>query len=122
MGPPVSSRMTPATAREDTLRAVRRALRDRQTVVLSLPGDVQDAKLGSNLEPLALSPDTGRLHPDPDAVSALAGEILEAKRPLYKRAWLWGTIGGVLAAGALATALTLTLLPDPPAAVTISPR
>jgi thiamine pyrophosphate-dependent acetolactate synthase large subunit-like protein len=73
---------TPATAREDTLRAVRRALRDRQTVVLSLPGDVQDAKLGSNLEPLALPPDTGRLHPDPTAVRSLAGEILAAKCPL----------------------------------------
>ena len=35
---------TPATAREDTLRAVTRALRDRQTVVLSLPTDVQDAR------------------------------------------------------------------------------
>ena len=32
-------------AREDTLRAVTRALRDRQTVVLSLPTDVQDAPL-----------------------------------------------------------------------------
>ena len=35
---------TPATAREDALRAVTRAVRDRQTVVLSLPIDVQDAK------------------------------------------------------------------------------
>ena len=73
---------TAATARDDTLRAVRSAMRDRQTVVLSLPGDVQDAKLGSNLEPLALPPETGRLYPGPDAVRALADEILSAKRPL----------------------------------------
>ena len=34
---------TPQSARGDLLRAVTRALRDRQTVVLSLPLDVQDA-------------------------------------------------------------------------------
>ncbi len=73
---------TAATAREDTLRAVRRALRERQTVVLSLPGDVQDAKLGSNLEPLALPPDGGRLQPDPRAVQSLIDEISRAKRPI----------------------------------------
>src|SRR6476660_6728854 len=36
---------TAASAREDTLRAVTRAMRDRHTVVLSLPTDVQDAIL-----------------------------------------------------------------------------
>ena len=42
----VSERIhTAASAREDTLRAVTRAMRDRQTVVLSLPTDVQDAIL-----------------------------------------------------------------------------
>ena len=40
----VSERLhTPASARDDALRAVTRALRDRQTVVLSLPLDVQHA-------------------------------------------------------------------------------
>ena len=73
---------TPASARADTLRAVTRALRDRRTVVLSLPGDVQDAPLASNLPPLALPPDPGRLQPDPAAVRALADEIQRAKRPL----------------------------------------
>ena len=43
---------TPGTAREDALRAVSRALRERQTVVLSLPLDVQHAPLASNLPPL----------------------------------------------------------------------
>jgi thiamine pyrophosphate-dependent acetolactate synthase large subunit-like protein len=79
----VSERIhTPASARADTLRAVTRALRDRQTVVLSLPGDVQDAPLASNLPPLALPPDPGRLQPDPDAVGKLADEVAKAKRPL----------------------------------------
>src|SRR5947209_8671678 len=47
---------TAASAREDTLRAVTRALRDRQTVVLSLPTDVQDAILPGAIPPLTLPP------------------------------------------------------------------
>ncbi len=49
----VSERVdSPQSARGDLLRAVTRALHDRQTVVLSLPLDVQDAKLnGSNAPP-----------------------------------------------------------------------
>jgi len=42
----VSERVyAPHTALNDTVRAVTRAMRDRQTVVLSLPIDVQDAQL-----------------------------------------------------------------------------
>ena len=79
----VSERIyTPPDAREDTLRAVTHALRDRRTVVLSLPTDVQDAELTSNSSPLTLPPDPGRLHPDPEAVRRLADAILQAKRPL----------------------------------------
>ena len=73
---------TPESARADTLRAVTRALRDRQTVVLSLPGDVQDAEIASNLPPLALPPAPGRLQPDAAAVQILVDEILKTKRPL----------------------------------------
>jgi thiamine pyrophosphate-dependent acetolactate synthase large subunit-like protein len=73
---------TPGTAREDALRAVTRALRERQTVVLSLPLDVQHAALASNLPPFELSPSGGRLHPDPRAVKALADALLQAQRPL----------------------------------------
>jgi acetolactate synthase I/II/III large subunit len=73
---------TPATAREDALRAVSRALRERQTVVLSLPLDVQHAPLASNLPPLELPPSSGRLHPDPRAVKELADTFLQAQRPL----------------------------------------
>ena len=72
---------TPGTAREDALRAVSRALRERQTVVLSLPLDVQHAPL-SNLPPLELPPSGGRLHPDPHAVTALADALLKTQRPL----------------------------------------
>jgi thiamine pyrophosphate-dependent acetolactate synthase large subunit-like protein len=73
---------TPGTAREDALRAVTRALRERQTVVLSLPLDVQHAPLASNLPPLELPPSGGRLHPDPRAVSELADALQGAQRPL----------------------------------------
>src|SRR5271165_2607385 len=68
----VSERLhTPASAREDAQRAVVRALRDRQTVVLSMPLDVQNATLASNLPPLDLPPAPGRLYPDPQAIKAL---------------------------------------------------
>jgi thiamine pyrophosphate-dependent acetolactate synthase large subunit-like protein len=79
----VSERLhTPGSAREDMLRAVTRALRDRQTVVLSMPLDVQHTPLASNLPPLELPPAPGRLHPDPRAVERLADALLHAQRPL----------------------------------------
>jgi thiamine pyrophosphate-dependent acetolactate synthase large subunit-like protein len=79
----VSERIhTPATAREDTLRAVVRALRDRQTVVLSLPTDVQDAPFPGKTPPFALPPAPGPLHPDPASVGAFAGALAKAQRPL----------------------------------------
>ena len=79
----VSERVhTPNSAREDTLRAVTRALRDRQTVVFSLPLDVQHAPLASNLPPLELPPAPGRLYPDPQAVQRLAEALARAQRPL----------------------------------------
>src|SRR5579862_8928924 len=62
---------TPGSAREDVLRAVTRALRDRQTVVLSMPLDVQHAPLPTNQPPLELPAVPGRLHPDPRAVERL---------------------------------------------------
>jgi thiamine pyrophosphate-dependent acetolactate synthase large subunit-like protein len=73
---------TPSSAREDTLRAVTRALRDRQTIVLSLPLDVQHAPLASNLPPLDLPPAAGRLYPDPRSIARLADALLQAQRPL----------------------------------------
>jgi thiamine pyrophosphate-dependent acetolactate synthase large subunit-like protein len=79
----VSERLhTPGSAREDMLRAVTRALRDRQTVVLSMPLDVQHTPLASNLPPLELPPAPGRLHPDPRAIERLADALARAQRPL----------------------------------------
>ena len=73
---------TPQTARDDLLRAVTRALHGRQTVVLSLPLDIQDARLSGSNVPLELTPAPGRLHPDPVDVRALAEAIAHAQRPL----------------------------------------
>jgi thiamine pyrophosphate-dependent acetolactate synthase large subunit-like protein len=79
----VSERLhTVNSAREDTLRAVTRALRDRQTVVLSMPLDVQHAPLPTNQPPLELPAAPGRLHPDPRAVESLADALSRAQRPL----------------------------------------
>jgi thiamine pyrophosphate-dependent acetolactate synthase large subunit-like protein len=79
----VSERLhTVGSARDDALRAVTRALRDRQTVVLSMPLDVQHAPLPTNQPPLELPPAPGRLHPDPRAVARLADSLAQAKRPL----------------------------------------
>ena len=79
----VSERIhTASSAREDTLRAVTRATRDRQTVVLSLPLDVQDAPLPLSNSPLQLPPPASRMHPDPAAVRRLVDAILQSKRPL----------------------------------------
>src|SRR5262249_4325092 len=74
---------TPATAREDALRAVTRALGERQTVVLSLPTDVQDAPVTGNVPPLALAPAPGPLHPDPAGVRRLVEAIDAAERPVF---------------------------------------
>jgi len=73
---------TPQSARGDLLRAVTRALHDRQTVVLSLPLDVQDAKLNGSNAPLELAPMPGRVQPNPEDVQRLAGAAAGAKRPL----------------------------------------
>jgi thiamine pyrophosphate-dependent acetolactate synthase large subunit-like protein len=73
---------TPQSARGDLLRAVTRALHDRQTVVLSLPLDVQDAKLNGPNAPIELAPMPGRLQPNPEDVRRLAGAAARAKRPL----------------------------------------
>jgi thiamine pyrophosphate-dependent acetolactate synthase large subunit-like protein len=73
---------TPQSARGDLLRAVTRALHERQTVVLSLPLDVQDAKLNGPNAPLELAPMPGRLQPSPEDVRRLAEAAARAKRPL----------------------------------------
>jgi thiamine pyrophosphate-dependent acetolactate synthase large subunit-like protein len=79
----VSERIhTASSAREDTLRAASRAMRDRQTVVLSLPLDVQDSAAPSNNPALGLPPAANRMHPGPAAVREIVDVILQSKRPL----------------------------------------
>jgi thiamine pyrophosphate-dependent acetolactate synthase large subunit-like protein len=73
---------TPQSARADLLRAVTCALHDRQTVVLSLPLDVQDAQLSGSNAPLELAPMPGRLQPNPEDIQRLAEAVARAKRPL----------------------------------------
>ena len=72
----------PETARSDVLRAVTRALRDRQTVVISLPTDVQDARLQLSTALLEPLPAASRIQPDPVALRDLAVALAHAKRPL----------------------------------------
>jgi thiamine pyrophosphate-dependent acetolactate synthase large subunit-like protein len=73
---------TPQSARSDLLRAVTRALRDRQTVVLSLPLDVQNAKFNGSIASLEMTPMAGRLQPEAQDVRRLAEAVARAKRPL----------------------------------------
>jgi thiamine pyrophosphate-dependent acetolactate synthase large subunit-like protein len=73
---------TPQSARSDLLRAVTRVLHDRQTVVLSLPLDVQDAELNGTNAPLEMKPMPGRVQPEPKDVRRLAEALARAKRPL----------------------------------------
>lgn len=73
---------TPQSARSDLLRAVTRAMRDRQTVVLSLPLDVQDATVNGSNEPIELDPMPGRLQPDQNDIRRLVEAMWRAKRPL----------------------------------------
>src|SRR5271156_3162871 len=79
----VSERLhTVNSAREDTLRAVTRALRARQTVVWRMPPAGPHAPLPTNRPPLELPAAPGRLHPDPRAVERLADALSRAQRPL----------------------------------------
>jgi thiamine pyrophosphate-dependent acetolactate synthase large subunit-like protein len=108
----VSERLhTVNSAREDALRAVTRAMRDRQTVVLSMPLDVQHTPLASNLPPLELPPAPGRLHPDPRAVERLADALARAQRPLIlggRGAVISGAEGTLVALADRAGALLAT--------------
>jgi thiamine pyrophosphate-dependent acetolactate synthase large subunit-like protein len=108
----VSERLhTVNSAREDALRAVTRAMRDRQTVVLSMPLDVQHTPLASNLPPLELPPAPGRPHPDPRAVERLADALARAQRPLIlggRGAVISGAEGTLVALADRAGALLAT--------------
>src|SRR5690606_5141385 len=70
------------TALNDTVRAATRAMRDRQTVVLSLPIDTQDEVLPDGVAaptmPAAIPP----VIPSSGAIERLVDAILQAKRPV----------------------------------------
>ncbi|GAA5170569.1 thiamine pyrophosphate-binding protein [Pseudonocardia eucalypti] len=94
------------TAVADTVRAYRTALQQRRTVVLNLPLDVQELdapetdapetdlpgadlpgadRLGADppgVAPVVVAP-ASPIRPDPDAVTALAGMLARARRPVF---------------------------------------
>lgn len=73
---------TPETAIADVLRAYRTALRQRTTVVLNLPLDVQAAPAVGNIEGLSIEPAPTQ-RPDPRSLTEFV-ELLEAsERPVF---------------------------------------
>lgn len=74
------------TAVADTVRAYRTALQQRRTVVLNLPLDVQELEVkeldAPEAELPAMAP-ASPIRPDPDAVTALAGLLARARRPVF---------------------------------------
>lgn len=80
---------TPDTAVSDLLRSVRRVMRDQQTVVLSIPEDVQKALFSERgeSESVASLMKQGffsplRTIPDPATIQALAEAVEQSDRPL----------------------------------------
>lgn len=80
---------SPATALDDFTRAIKRVLRDRSTVVISLPEDVQKASFdgGSDVQAAIASIKSSallpqRIHPDPLRNKALADLVEQSKYPL----------------------------------------
>ncbi|WP_184814142.1 thiamine pyrophosphate-binding protein [Actinophytocola algeriensis] len=78
----VSERVhSPASAVADTVRAYRKAVHERRTVVLNLPLDVQAAPAvpGPATVPVVPRP----VRPDADAVASLANALRGARRPVF---------------------------------------
>ncbi|OLE21782.1 MAG: acetolactate synthase [Actinobacteria bacterium 13_1_20CM_3_71_11] len=69
------------SAVDDTVRAVRRAVAERRTVVLSLPLDVQAGSVSSP-GPVSL-PSDPVVVPSPSAVSSLADLLASSSRPVF---------------------------------------
>src|SRR5581483_5892442 len=70
------------TALADTVRAYTTAIRERRTVVLNVPLDVQVQQAD---DPADIHPPTpvGAIRPDPTAVTALADAVIRAQRPVF---------------------------------------
>jgi acetolactate synthase I/II/III large subunit len=72
---------SPATAVADTARAYRTAERERRTVVLAMPLDVQAASCGpAEIPPL---PPLGPLAPSPQGVARLTRALTRSARPVF---------------------------------------
>ncbi|GAA2335629.1 thiamine pyrophosphate-binding protein [Dactylosporangium salmoneum] len=71
---------TPQSAVEDVLRAARRAVLERRTVLVSLPLDVQAGETLPQARPM---PEPPVLVPAPRAVAALADLLQRAERPVF---------------------------------------
>lgn len=72
----------PHTALTDVMRAVNRAMRDRQTVVLSLPIDIADAAIPGDVSSPKAPPSVEPVFPSVAAIERLAEDIVAAKRPV----------------------------------------
>jgi hypothetical protein len=57
-----------------------------------------------------------------EEAKAHAATSTRAPKPVYKKGWFWGVIGGVAAAGAIATGLALGLPRGNSAPVTVNPQ
>ncbi|WQB75618.1 thiamine pyrophosphate-binding protein [Prescottella equi] len=71
-----------ASAVADTVRAYRTAVRDRRTVVLSLPLDVQEQAAPQSWA-VPLLPPIQRVHPDAGALASLVALLDRAQRPVF---------------------------------------
>ena len=116
----------------------------KMTVYFRKPGDAQfsrasvDASAAGTFDAtvpgLAVRPPSLEYHvvllDDAGASVAAAGSlgqplsvaVARAARPVYKRGWFWGVLGGVAAAGAIATGLALGLPRGSSAPVTVNPQ
>ena len=71
------------TAVADTVRAYRRAVNDRRTVVLNLPLDVQAQEVPETAEAPVAVPLSDPVRPGRASVSALADRLEQAQRPVF---------------------------------------
>ncbi|MBO0890924.1 MAG: thiamine pyrophosphate-binding protein [Acidothermales bacterium] len=74
---------TPASALADTVRAYRRAVTERRTVVLNLPLDVQAAECPGGLDAAPVPSVPARPAPAPEAVRELGDLLGAARRPVF---------------------------------------
>lgn len=116
----------------------------KMTVYFRKPGDAQfslesvaaapTGAFDATVPGLAVQPPSLEYHvvllDDAGASIAAAGSlgqplsvaVARGKKPVYARGWFWGVIGGVVAAGAIATGLALGLPRSNSAPVTVNPQ